>query len=864
MNIENKLEIKKVDGDDDNITLTNKNNSLNSNCVWDGNYCIFENCDGFKCKRIIREGGKKATKDMYNIQTMCQSNKTHCGKYMFPINETFWKLYQKKHLKNLLETRGKYSKFVMDFDIKYPSLDDNLFDNRKFYTDEMIYETINITRNYLQQYIPILENDKLDCCVLEKDIYKTTSTKGEINYKGGVHLQFIDFTIENKSLSTSGFLEDLKNAIEKEVGLELDIGAYNNAWFLYGSSKDINLEPYVLTKIVGRIEKDNNVELFDIPEYFNLDDNQLDLYLPKLLSIKSYGDDDIEQFTLHKLKKDDDQISTVSSKTKKGKKEKKEYNQSQFSLEIFKKLITCYKPERSSEYYPWILMCFALKNACNGDDLGLECFKLFSDNNINYNESSCESLYYSTELRDKDKDERVLTVSSLYYWAKFDNETLFYELFPSYKNSYFLMKKEFELTHFKNINNGCYYEIDEKSGKVKQINPKNILEDRYCHMNYTIYDENGDINDKVPFIKTWVHDSNIRMYDNVNIILPPNICPKNTYNLFRGYDCQKVILKESEKIDLQPLLDKVLNHFNLIFDIYKDYCWKYIASMIQQPGVRSNVAIMIKSLPGVGKEIFWNFLKKILTDDYCFNTVNVDRDVFGQFNPLCRNKLLYLWDEMEYKVSSSLKEKMKSFITSSTITINDKGRTPFELNSIPFVFLFSNNQFPLPIDESDRRFFGMDISHIKPENKEYFDDLIDLMENEKVIRMLYDHIMNIDISEFNIRNFPISEFVKEVKTLSRPRELDFMIYFLQQEREAIKNMDLYNEFGNWLSDNYSDYREYKTNTKSFGIKLKNFKIDGMIKNEKNYGVYWTFDIEKTNKWLLSNQYITEKPKNEEV
>ena len=91
-----------------------------------------------------------------------------------------------------------------------------------------------------------------------------------------------------------------------------------------------------------------------------------------------------------------------------------------------------------------------------------------------------------------------------------------------------------------------------------------------------------------------------------------------------------------------------------------------------------------------------------------------------------------------------------------------------------------------------------------------------------------------------------------------------MIYFLQQEREAIKNMDLYNEFGNWLSDNYSDYKEYKTNTKSFGIKLKNFKIDGMIKNEKNYGVYWTFDIEKTNKWLLSNQYITEKPKDEEV
>lgn len=840
--------------DDKEMTTVTENN----NCCWDGPYCQYINCDGFKCKRIVLKDGKKATKDMYNIQTMCESNKQHCGKYMFPMNETFYKLYQKRTLKNLLETRGQYSKFVMDFDINYPTLE-NINKNGKFYTDDMVYNIIIITRTYLQEYIPILDYDKLDCCVLEKDIYQKTLPNGNIIYKGGFHLQFLDFTLENKSLSKSGFLNDLKQAIETNVGLELDVGAYNNAWFLYGSSKDIHLKPYVLTKIVGRLDN-NVVVLEDINEYFGLDDNQLDLLLPKLLSINSFGDDTIESFTLKKLKKDDD-VSSVSSAVEK-KELKKEYDHSQFSKEIFEKLISCYSLARRVDYFPWLLMCFALKNTCNGSELGLECFKLFSDNGVNYNESSCELQYDKAEIREKD-GESALSVASLYYWAKEDNETLFYKLFPLYKDSYFMMKKEFEITHFKNTTNGYYYEINEKNGKVININSRSSFDDRYCHLHYAIYDEEGVCqNKKLSFIYSWTRDPKIRMYKNVDVILPPNICPDNTYNLFRGFDCERTIVTDDEKIELKPLLDKVISHFDLIFD-KQEYCWNYIASMIQNPGLRPDIAIMIKSVPGVGKEIMFNFLAKIITKEYTLSTVDVTRDVFGQFNPLCRNILLYLWDEMEYKVSSSLKEKMKWFLTSKTITINDKNKTPYIINSVPFVFLFSNNQFPLPIDEKDRRFFALDISHLEPQKTEYFAELIDIMENEKVIRMFYDHIMNIDISTFNIRKFPITEFVKEIKSLSRPRELDFMIYFLQQKRTGITNMDLYKEFELWLSENYSDHKEYKTNTKSFGIKLKNFKIDGMIKNDKKYGVYWSFDIEKTMSWLLSKEYIDKEFKDDD-
>jgi len=432
------------------------------------------------------------------------------------------------------------------------------------------------------------------------------------------------------------------------------------------------------------------------------------------------------------------------------------------------------------------------------------------------------------------------------------------------KDEYEFKKREFEKTMFKCVDNGYYYEFSESVIKIR--NRQKLLE-CYEHLNYKELSKNDEVLEK-SFISKWLKDSSIRKYEYVELLPPPCICPDNTFNLWTGYEIEKTLINDDDEISLKDDFEFLINHFKLIFDDPENpeffkYALNYIAMLIQKPGVRPNVAFIVKSKQGLGKGFIFNILSLMIGEKYSLITEKIDQHVFGQFNSLCIGKILFGFDEMNIKVSKNLDDKIKEFLTADKQLINPKGKDTFEVANYNTTFIFTNGDMPLIISKDDRRLIGIDSSHKEIPPSEYFQRLLALMDDKRAVRMLFNYFMNIDISNFDAkRDRPVSEFINDIKELSRPLEISFIIDFFQENtKEMIFAHDFFIEFSNWLTKNFLHEAKYNTNAISFGKKIKNLRIDGLNKDvvrdkhdNKTKNAY-LFDLTKINLWMIKNKYI---------
>jgi hypothetical protein len=424
------------------------------------------------------------------------------------------------------------------------------------------------------------------------------------------------------------------------------------------------------------------------------------------------------------------------------------------------------------------------------------------------------------------------------------------------KNDYSSMKEEFEKTHFKCVGSGLYYEIKNDSIKVRT---RTDLLNSYEHMVFEDKDKKGHITE-LPFINAWVKDKNIRRFDEVELYPPPLHCPENHFNLWTGYRIDKVSLDDlsPETYEfLDDALETYLNHFKLITGECFDYCLKWYALMIQKPGIKPNVCINIKSLQGLGKEMGgYTPIEKIFGSKYCLKTQDMNV-IFGPFNNAIEGKIFVCLDEMNMGISAKLEEEIKVLITTGTTNINNKGIKSYEAKSLIHLVSFSNRDFPFKIPEDDRRNIAVDRSDISVPGYDYFNKLISLIDNDLVIRKIFDFFMAIDISDFKPKeDRPKTAFMDELKEISRPLELQFLIDLFDQVNHDFEHpsKELLKLFGDFLKENFTDIK-YPTSANKLSLRIGKFKIDGADKVHTRDGALWSFQIDKCKEWCYSKNYL---------
>lgn len=288
------------------------------------------------------------------------------------------------------------------------------------------------------------------------------------------------------------------------------------------------------------------------------------------------------------------------------------------------------------------------------------------------------------------------------------------------------------------------------------------------------------------FIFDWLEDEEVRCYNKMDFLPynetknPERHDPK-TFNLFQGFsDHTKTPVENKASRDevIKPFHDlgKELCSGN---DGYYKFLCQYVAHMIQKPQEKCPIAFIIKGKQGTGKNSWLNVVGRLIGGNHFLSSCNPD-DFFGTHADGFQHKLLVNMNETEGKKTFDYEGNLKSAITEDRIRVNEKFVKPFDIMNLARIIIFTNKHNPLPIDvrSIDRRYVMYETTDKylgeKYANKKFWNNIHMLFKDPDFLACLFDYFNTLDLSDFDVRDRPITDEYIKMCRLYVPLEAIFL------------------------------------------------------------------------------------------
>lgn len=464
------------------------------------------------------------------------------------------------------------------------------------------------------------------------------------------------------------------------------------------------------------------------------------------------------------------------------------------------------------------------------------------------------------KTNDDDDDDDVSTITGNTIKSK-NGENL---------KTYDEMKEEFEKTHFKVINATTYVKLvknmDGEYLEVKQFSRADIIF-AYEHLCCVIeVNVKGVLHlKKVSFIETWIKDENMKTYDDMGVYPPPLKTPPNVYNLWTPFRIQtiydSIIIDEEDEEYVNEMVELWKNHLLILCNNEGNVCFWYcqwVGQALKFPAIKTYAVVFI-SKEGAGKGTWNKMFAKMLGGHKYLETLDPDRDIWGNFNELMMNAYVIVINEADAKDKIGKEGKRKGGITDDEITINAKFKKPFKTKSYHRFMEESNNNNPLGTSTTngDRRNVIIKCSDEKIGDFAYFEKLNKAMNDDRVVKRMYDWFISLEgLDTFHL-GFPIeTSYHRNIKNENRPMMDRFIEHIVELNKQALNGSinkttnELYDAYKLWTSKNRINYEKNNIN---FSRELTAFidrtpEIQSMIETntKKSNGQikYRTFNITK--------------------
>ena len=226
------------------------------------------------------------------------------------------------------------------------------------------------------------------------------------------------------------------------------------------------------------------------------------------------------------------------------------------------------------------------------------------------------------------------------------------------------------------------------------------------------------------------------------------------YNLFRGFSVDPI--SGDCTLFWQHLYVVICNgnrhHYR--------YIKKWLSHLVQKPAELPGVALVLLGLQGTGKSIFVDIVGQLLGQHYLVLTRM--EQLTGRFCGHLMDLLLVCANEALWGGDKAGEGALKAMITDPTMSVEFKGKDIIQVNNYKRFIVTSNESWPVPMDMDDRRFFVLQVSDSKKENKVYFKALLDQMNNGGREALLYD-LLNENLDGFDVRSKPFSQYGFDIK-----------------------------------------------------------------------------------------------------
>jgi len=258
--------------------------------------------------------------------------------------------------------------------------------------------------------------------------------------------------------------------------------------------------------------------------------------------------------------------------------------------------------------------------------------------------------------------------------------------------------------------------------------------------------------------KIWIESDDTRRYDEL-VFDPSGRCPSTSYNLFKGLSVEPVAGK----------CDLYLRHVKEIIcagdQALYDYVLGWMAHAIQKPTELPGVALVLRGSPGTGKGHFAQHFGKIFGNHFQ-HLVHMDH-LLGKFNAHLSSALVVFADEIVWGGNKREAGQLKGIITESRRMMEAKFKDPIIVDNYARFIFATNEDWAVPTGPKERRYCVLNIDESKAEDHGYFADINTEMRNGGLEALMHT-LMNFDLSQFNVRRYPVTEGLLEQKQLSLP------------------------------------------------------------------------------------------------
>lgn len=356
-------------------------------------------------------------------------------------------------------------------------------------------------------------------------------------------------------------------------------------------------------------------------------------------------------------------------------------------------------------------------------------------------------------------------------------------------------------------------------------------------------------------VEKWLNDPKKKVFAKVGFFPPPYPCKPDTYNTFKGFKFDKYLPSVNGDYTHWKLYNELIASLCDYNEKCKEYFLKFIAHIIQCPGKKPGVTVVILGPEGLGKSKCVNQITRMIGDELTFTTDDPQSSLYGRFNDATRNKLLIEIDESKSYHNHKNMGKIKSLTTQSILDIETKGKArKKEINFLRLIYT-TNETNPVKVTGTDRRFFTITPSLKHRQDFDFFGQIDDCTDDQ--VWYTFNKLKNMEgVRDFNFeRNLPQTDVRKDLQVKSIPYKYLWLNKLLNQEdvEQPKLILNLTHKERKKSYDEFFD--EMGVTDRMNNIQIGNFMYRDLGKNagienkRSNGNIYCIIDVVKCKKYL---------------
>jgi hypothetical protein len=261
------------------------------------------------------------------------------------------------------------------------------------------------------------------------------------------------------------------------------------------------------------------------------------------------------------------------------------------------------------------------------------------------------------------------------------------------------------------------------------------------------------------FLRHWMGDPCKRSFAAVKFAPPPLTIGEDDYNVWEGYE--EVDMSDADETKLREGVAKLKEFIHILLNEVRadsEFLLDWVATVLQKPGcVKMGVLVVLTGEEGVGKSFFAKILQALVGDEFFFETDNPIERVWGRFAVGRLHRIFVVLNEVNK--SGVFRNSLWDMTTEPTFQYERKMCDPITMANTNHMVATTNHSFAIP---PGRRVWSVEVSWALRNNRAYFRNLSELLQDKQIVKAFRDELLARDVSRrsFAQQDLPVTDHMR--------------------------------------------------------------------------------------------------------